>query len=160
MREGTGEKRPKDHCKDCWIEFWTGDGTGLFPPKRDAPFPGPRCYTHDRVKRREDKRKSAERRDESVYGLLPGGHEQLMAIQGGKCAICQIATGASRRLSVDHDHATGRVRGLLCRPCNTLLGHLRDDTKAIQRAYFYLTQPPASKLNRRYFTGGKHYDEL
>lgn len=47
--------------------------------------------------------------------------------QNGKCAICKRTRGAhSRRLAVDHDHVTGKVRGLLCWSCNKLIiGRLR-----------------------------------
>jgi hypothetical protein len=71
----------------------------------------------------------------------------LYEAQGGRCYICQRATGARRRLAVDHNHATGEVRGLLCKPCNRdVLGHLRDNTEALQRAIDYLTNPPARRV--------------
>ena len=62
--------------------------------------------------------------------------------QGGVCAICQRAKGISRRLAVDHNHATGAVRGLLCAPCNQFIGYLRDDAAAFRRGYEYLSAPP------------------
>jgi hypothetical protein len=58
------------------------------------------------------------------YGITLEDYECLLAEQGGNCAICgnhPPDKGASR-LSVDHDHGTGQVRGLLCRRCNTMLG--------------------------------------
>lgn len=79
-----------------------------------------------------------EQRVQKVYGLGPGEYRRIYDFQGGKCFICQRATGASRRLSVDHDHKTGKVRGLLCRPCNDVLGHLRDDPEAFERGMNYL----------------------
>lgn len=86
----------------------------------------------------------------SVYGLLAGEYEALYDDQGGRCAICHRATGKSRRLSVDHDHAVGdgrdAVRGLLCRPCNDVLGHARDDPAFFERAIDYLKFPPAKKI--------------
>lgn len=87
-----------------------------------------------------------ESRVQKVYGLGPGQYQELYRFQGGKCYICQRATGASRRLSVDHDHKTGKVRGLLCRPCNDVLGHFRDDTEAFVRAHKYLQLSPAAYL--------------
>jgi hypothetical protein len=84
---------------------------------------------------------------QKVYGLGPGDYERLYALQGGTCAICKRATGKTRRLSVDHDHKTGKVRGLLCRPCNSMLGHARDEREMFKRAYMYLTNPPAGRLN-------------
>lgn len=71
----------------------------------------------------------------------------MLRYQGGKCFICQRATGKRRRLAVDHDHKTGRVRGLLCNPCNRdVLGHLRDSVAALERAVTYLKHPPADQV--------------
>ena len=90
------------------------------------------------------RRKAAnhEKRVQQTYGLQKGEYAELYLFQGGLCALCRRATGASRRLSVDHDHATGAVRGLLCRPCNTLLGHARDKLAFFRRCLGYLTLPP------------------
>lgn len=126
-------------CKDCPKDS-----------KRPAPYPGPRCFTHNREATRAGKRRNAERRDAKVYGLQPGGYDMLLELQDGHCAICRRATGKTRRLSVDHDHKTGKVRGLLCRPCNTLLGHLRDDPVAAERIRDYLIDPPAGRLDPKY----------
>jgi hypothetical protein len=79
----------------------------------------------------------------AVYGLGPGDYERIYAAQGGRCAICRRATGATKKLAVDHDHATGEVRGLLCSSCNRAIGHLRDDPEAFMRAQIYLVDPPA-----------------
>lgn len=59
--------------------------------------------------------------------LSPDEYEALLEAQGGVCAICGNPP-AKRRLSVDHDHATGKVRGLLCFRCNrALLVYLKAD---------------------------------
>ena len=79
---------------------------------------------------------------ESRYGITRTDYWDLYAFQGGVCYICQRATGKTRRLTVDHDHATGLVRGLLCRPCNTLLGHIRDSLESAARIHEYLINPP------------------
>ena len=59
------------------------------------------------------------------------------------CAICSIGG----KLHVDHDHATGKIRGLLCRGCNMGLGNFRDSTVYLNRAIEYLKNPPASLLS-------------
>ena len=92
------------------------------------------------------KARSHEARVMAVYGLPSGGYDALRASQGGVCAICERATGATRRLSVDHDHKTGEVRGLLCRNCNDMLGFARDDRFFFLRAFNYLSVPPARKV--------------
>lgn len=75
------------------------------------------------------------------YGLTRADYDRMLAAQGGCCAICQCATsGASRGAGwlVDHDHATGAVRGLLCVKCNTGLGLFQDSVKVAQAAAQYL----------------------
>jgi len=86
--------------------------------------------------------KALERR----YGITRDDYWNLYQYQGGVCYICQRATGKTRRLTVDHDHKTGLVRGLLCRPCNTILGHFRDDPGAAQRVIDYLGDPPFTRM--------------
>lgn len=81
-----------------------------------------------------------------TYGLARGAYADLLAHQGGHCWICRRANGRSRALSVDHCHRTGEVRGLICRPCNNMLGHLRDDPEAFFRAGLYLIDPPAREV--------------
>ncbi|HEY6021914.1 MAG TPA: endonuclease VII domain-containing protein [Candidatus Paceibacterota bacterium] len=79
----------------------------------------------------------------NTYGLALGEYDALKASQNGTCAICQRATGAKKKLAVDHDHKTGYVRGLLCGPCNGMLGKARDDVEFFLRAAEYLKNPPA-----------------
>jgi len=55
------------------------------------------------------------------YGITPQGYEAILAIQDNACAICKKPSEVID-FEVDHDHATGRVRGLLCRRCNNCLG--------------------------------------
>lgn len=101
--------------------------------------------------KREQRDKAHDTRVCLVYGLQPGEYQKLYQAQGERCYICQRATGAVRRLAVDHDHAVGdgvreSVRGLLCKPCNRLLGHARDNPEFFERAAAYLRQPPAREV--------------
>lgn len=56
--------------------------------------------------------------------ILPDQTPRLLAAQGGRCAVCLAARGPGKRsdMLVDHDHTTGRVRGLVCHPCNLVGG--------------------------------------
>ncbi len=57
-----------------------------------------------------------------LYGITLECYEKIFFEQEGKCAICQQAP-QKLRLGVDHNHSSGKVRGLLCGPCNLALGH-------------------------------------
>lgn len=72
------------------------------------------------------------------YGIDQGQYEIMVAEQKGLCAICGKLPKEKRRLSVDHDHATLRVRGLLCRGCNLMLGLAADNTSILLAAMLYL----------------------
>ncbi len=80
-----------------------------------------------------------------TYGLEHGQHQALWDAQGGKCAnpACDFISATLfapmlERLDVDHDHATGRVRGLLCRPCNQALSRVQDDIDRLRGLIEYL----------------------
>jgi Recombination endonuclease VII len=68
------------------------------------------------------------------YGLTFEAHQEMFEAQGGKCALCGERTAAD----VDHDHNTGKVRGLLCRACNLGLGMFKDSVDGLERAIAYL----------------------
>jgi hypothetical protein len=79
----------------------------------------------------------------ALYGITPAEYQAVKDYQGGVCFICQKATGAVRRLAVDHDHSTGVLRGTICRYDNRLLGHARDSIEFFERCIEYLRNPPA-----------------
>jgi hypothetical protein len=68
------------------------------------------------------------------YGITVDDFDRMLAEQGGLCAICREAPAEH----VDHDHATNRVRGLLCFNCNGALGQFRDRRDLMLRAIAYL----------------------
>jgi hypothetical protein len=85
------------------------------------------------------------------YGIQIEQYDAMLADQGGRCAICRsVDTGSPTRryFSVDHDHVTGVVRGLLCISCNTGIGGLRDDPRLVIAALRYLVNPPTRRYPR------------
>lgn len=59
--------------------------------------------------------------------------------QNGLCAVCKKhQSNFKRSLAVDHDHITGKIRGLLCFGCNISLGHMQDNTQWLQNAIDYI----------------------
>jgi len=74
------------------------------------------------------------------YGIGISDYSRMLVAQDGRCAICHGEPNGHGDLHVDHDHATGRVRGLLCANCNLGLGNLRDSADLLLAAHAYLTR--------------------
>ena len=79
------------------------------------------------------------------FGITLAEYNCLLEDQSHVCAICDcpetVLDHRSKQvkyLSVDHDHATGRVRGLLCNSCNIALGHFQDNVDSLKAAIDYL----------------------
>jgi hypothetical protein len=72
------------------------------------------------------------------YGLGLIEYQAMFEAQAGRCAICK-STPTVKRLSVDHDHKTGVVRGLLCTNCNLGLGNFKDNQEILKAASDYLS---------------------
>jgi Recombination endonuclease VII len=72
------------------------------------------------------------------YGLTVDQYNAMAEAQGGVCYICRKPETVRTRLSVDHCHATGKVRGLLCLSCNNGLGWFQDDIGRMLAAVEYL----------------------
>src|SRR4051812_23858199 len=143
-------------CKDCVAE---GVTTTRRPALRSdgSPQPGNRCVTHHRAWKRRNRDLAHGRRLESNFGITSTLYWAIYEFQGGRCAICRLATGKAKRLVVDHDHELAKthdhpleqacrlcVRGLLCSRCNRWGVPLFLD--AVLRALDYLTNPPARKV--------------
>lgn len=92
-----------------------------------------------RKKNPENVRKSDRKRN---YGITHEQFEQLLIKQNFNCAICQnkLILAEKRKMHVDHDHATGAIRGLLCNNCNNGLGHFKDNNEYLKNAIKYLTK--------------------
>jgi hypothetical protein len=118
---------------DCTI---CGKGVAVEICERPAPWKHGRYKINCQAAYRWSKR-SQRLRDK--YRLSAGDYDRMYAAQNGCCAICG---GAEQTLSVDHDHVTGTVRGLLCRDCNLALGWLRDSAAVAMKAAQYLSASP------------------
>lgn len=73
------------------------------------------------------------------YGITLGDLQTMLHQQEGVCAICQSGDWGKYGPMVDHDHATGLIRGILCTRCNVALGMMKDDPKLLMSAIHYLT---------------------
>ncbi len=105
------------------------------------------------------------------YGITLEQRDAMLADQGGCCAICKTTEpGRGKAWNVDHCHATGQVRGLLCVRCNFVRGHAKDNVDVLVNAAVYLERAmaagmapkiPTQKLNsrvRRAVPGGGSVD--
>lgn len=77
------------------------------------------------------------------YGMTLAEYDALLIRQKGLCAICKqpskdMMKGKVKALAVDHDHKTGKIRGLLCKNCNVGLGSFADSVKNLKEAITYL----------------------
>lgn len=104
---------------------------------------------HERMLRRQSSRRYVARHGEAGraksrgqhlkrFGITLADEERMLAQQGGACAICRTAFEKTKAKHVDHDHQTGRVRGLLCVRCNLGLGFFKDNEQRLLSAIEYL----------------------
>lgn len=73
-----------------------------------------------------------------LYGITLAQYEGLLVAQDNRCAICGARPSERRRLDVDHDHESGRIRGLLCPRCNLALGQIGHDPARARALADYL----------------------
>jgi hypothetical protein len=116
IRKDTKVPRVRSNCRDCLAAMAT-------TKNRENP---------------DDAQAYWWSRQLAKYGLTPQSWQELFESQGGKCAICGAEVNGKKRFHVDHDHATGKVRGILCTKCNVGIGALKDDPETVFSAYLYL----------------------
>lgn len=134
-------------CRDCGAEkslddFYVRSDTGR---RRNAC----KACDIDRLRDAPSAKGSAEYRAKylrSKFGLTQADYDAMLAVQDGLCAICRRPGEQSYKgLHIDHDHESGRVRGLLCHRCNMALGLLGDSVTALAEAIAYLDRARSSE---------------
>jgi hypothetical protein len=96
-------------------------------------------YNRKRLADPEHLRRKREDAMRHRYGLEPEQIQAMRDVQGDLCAICRrVHIGRGDRLHIDHDHVTGKVRGLLCMRCNTMIGLADDDLDRLRAAAAYI----------------------
>lgn len=140
--EGDFYATSKSWCKECRREYARQRHAGL----RDATTTKPCAVCGSPIegtemalmRRRFCSRQCHRRHYNTVgrYGVADGEKADMLRRQGGRCAVCRRSN--ARRWCVDHDHRTGKVRGVLCSACNTGLGQLRDDPGVLRAAADYV----------------------
>lgn len=118
-------------CKSCKAQYFRNW------KKRNPGF--------DRRRYLENKPHEQERHLIRKYGVTLVRYQEMLDDQNGKCAICGKPEPIHKKLDVDHDHATGEVRGLLCTSCNRVLGHAHDSVDRLLAAVDYLSSRRSRK---------------
>lgn len=129
----------KHYCEACAALFDGDDGL-LCPACLDGVEPA--LLTNRYVKEvagAHAKRRQKRAEKHRPHTATLADRHALLLEQGGRCAICQVQPRLSDALVVDHNHATGETRGLLCSSCNTGIGHLGDHPEILRAALRYLT---------------------
>lgn len=124
------DRKDRKGKRSLCIECWTGRTTARTLEKRkQEPFKYSALSYKSTIKMK--------------YGISIEEYDRLLKLQDGKCALCRKPEvrrlrGNIARLSVDHCHVTGKIRGLLCSKCNTAIGLFEDNKELMQKAIEYL----------------------
>ncbi len=139
-RDNNYRRRP--YCKECGRKQsrdWSGK-----QPKEKRNAKNRKYLSNNPEKNYHYGRKARLRRN---YGITLSDYDAMAKAQKGKCAICRkIETARKMKqechdiLSVDHCHETGKVRALLCRRCNAILGLANDDIALLKKAARYISR--------------------
>ncbi|MGZ9930008.1 endonuclease VII domain-containing protein [Streptomyces sp. NC-S4] len=144
------------YCRECWAEYYKArqEVKGrTVRVKVDVPSGHKRCPQCEEIKPHSEWEPNkttsdgwssycrscrAKRNRASYfvrkYGITEAERDEMIAAQGGVCVICRIAPAEH----VDHDHQTGKVRGVLCFSCNAALGQFKDRPDVMRRAAAYV----------------------
>lgn len=137
-----GRKKSKDgkfRCKECYIK--------VHPLNREYH----KAYRKNHPLDAAGKIKAKDSSLRCKYGLTIQDYNQLCESQKGVCSICKKKNLHNRSLSVDHNHTTSKIRGLLCDKCNRAIGVFNDDIKLLQNALIYLSRNEEDKSWDKYF---------
>lgn len=115
-------------CKACTNRFYA--------PQRKTP--PKHCWEPEcRICERGDAYR-AHRQIRTTYGITLKQRAKLLVAQRNCCAICETPFALIKLTHTDHDHVSGKVRGILCQRCNVGLGMLRDDVAILNKAIKYV----------------------
>jgi len=131
-------KKATPICKDCGVRLEVGENwyKGYANSGRCSCIPCERI----RTKVYRDGNPNVRRKHNLMakYGLTLEQYDWWLNHQNGQCAICKQFPADDKNLMVDHSHSNEQVRGLLCGPCNTLLGMSKDNVSYLASAILYL----------------------
>ncbi len=126
-------------CKKCGKEKPLGNFYDGRASCKNCIIESHEEYRKSKPLNKSSKEQNRKQMLKSNYNLSVKEYEKLFFEQGGKCTICGTPQSELKKnLCVDHDHKTGKVRGLLCVLCNQGLGSFKDNQSNIENALYYL----------------------
>lgn len=130
------KKDPKcPNCNDTKVENFYVDKNGYRTVKYCKECHKQRCKEKWHSMTQIEKQAT---RVKAMYRISPEEYVEMHRKQDGKCAICETKPTTKRGLHLDHNHTTGKVRGLLCHGCNVALGSFKENTNLLSKAIEYL----------------------
>lgn len=135
----------RQRCETCRAEHKKAQDRTKSQRWKDANREKHVAYLREYHQARKDDPEYRRRRREAMtfytYGITQAELDLMIQKQGGLCAICGgPPNGIGTRLHIDHCHDTGRIRGLLCSNCNTMIGLAKNDPERLLLAAAYLEE--------------------
>jgi Autographiviridae endonuclease VII len=144
MAPGTRDGHRGD-CKSCF----RAKAKARYPQVREANIARARKWREDNLERFQANQRRMRNTPEGKlrqraghlmrkFGMTIEQYDEMLAAQGGGCFICARPPREDISLHVDHDHSTGKVRGILCFRCNNALADFQEDVRLLAKAADYL----------------------
>lgn len=106
------------------------------------------------------KNKDMDTRIKRTFGISLDQYNYMLSKQDNKCAICFGKNHNNKKLAIDHDHITGKVRGLLCSRCNTVIGLAKDSGDLLRKIINYIETIKDSNIKYTRWTSYKYFNDL
>lgn len=129
----------QNRCRQCFSEYRANNREKYAElSRRWRESNREQIRKHGRKFARRNSEKRRWRKLKERYGIGLEEYQRIFEAQGGKCAICQTNLTPGFGTQIDHCHQSKKVRGILCKYCNTGLAQFRDDVTKLERAILYL----------------------
>ena len=125
-------------CTTCGVEYPLTPEFFIREKRRGLGL-RPQCKSCNREYHRKYQTEHyAKKRSAKNAGISVAEYDKILDEQNGRCAICGTLPSGKKSFAIDHDHETGKIRGLLCTRCNPMLGFAQDSREILLKAVEYL----------------------
>ena len=126
-------------CKTCKMELPMED---FYPVTSEKLYRRKECKKCNNANQRKRYKPELRKNQhlKTLYGITLDEYNSILESQDKKCSICNTSTpnGKNNSFHLDHDHATNKIRGILCHSCNLMIGQAKDDVTILKSAIDYL----------------------